>query len=63
MARTLEKLYAIGVRDGFEIVLKLILGEETEGGGITYRGPLPPELVEYCQKALKRIEEEKKAGD
>ncbi len=48
------KIYGDGIQDGFEIVLRLILGEEA-AGGVPYSGPVPDELRHWAQSALDKI--------
>lgn len=47
--------YGQGIRDGFDITLKLLLGEPA-GGGEPYRGPMPDELRAWAKAALDKIE-------
>ena len=54
-ARTVA--YAEGVRDGMEIALALLLGEEVEGG-VPYEGRLNKSAQEWAEAALARIREE-----
>jgi hypothetical protein len=53
--------YAEGVLDGFEIVLKLVGGEEPIDGAEPYRGPVPVELRAWLDKALARVAAEKRS--
>ena len=50
----LRSQYAEGVADGFEIVLRLVMGEEASGAP-PYVGPRPAELEAWCAKALLRL--------
>lgn len=49
-----RKLYADGVRDGFEIVLNLLLGKP-DSGVPPFQGPVPDDIREWAERALSKV--------
>jgi hypothetical protein len=47
-------VYKNGIADGMEIALKLMLGQEAEGG-IPFKGPLSADAQNYAMAALAAI--------
>ncbi len=57
----LATTYGQGIADGFEIALRLLLGETTEGT-VGFTGPLTPETEAWALLALKRLTDAKDAA-
>ena len=53
--------YGQGIRDGFWITLRLLLGENAAGGE-PYTGPIPDELRVWAEAALAKINATRKNG-
>lgn len=53
-----RKLYRDGIRDGMEITLRLIVGDDSTDGE-PYRGWKPKQLRKWARAALGRIEADK----
>ena len=52
----MARQYRSGLRDGMKITLELLLGNPINGAP-PYAGSCPPELVEWAERALARLEQ------
>jgi hypothetical protein len=53
--QTQRRLYSQGLKDGVEMTLRLLLGEEDHGGQ-PFTGSRSPELETWARDALRRVE-------
>lgn len=58
----LLRAYAEGMRDAYESVLKIILGQPVDGAD-PYTGPVPDELRAWATECLGRVQGDQTAVD
>lgn len=58
----LLRQYGEGMRDGFEAVLRLVIGESVDGAE-PYSGPVPDELRAWAGECLGRVRGDRTAVD